>query len=116
MWHIRNGDIAKTANASQGHSSVLVDIPFGKGDDIFRGREVLEKAVASIESDPKIAIHLLEPPTLLGMSSVTSSAITFTVFAKVAANKQFGATRDIRALLVKALVDEGFTMPPSVPG
>jgi small conductance mechanosensitive channel len=113
IWHIRNGDILKTANASQGHSSVLVDIPFAYGDDIFKAKAVLEKVVANIESEPKVAVHLLEPPSLLGMTAVTEASLKFQIYAKVAANKQYGATRDIREMAVKALVDAGFTMPPS---
>ncbi|MDR1808200.1 MAG: mechanosensitive ion channel family protein [Propionibacteriaceae bacterium] len=113
MWHVRNGDIEKTANASQGHSTVLVDIPFAYGDDLAKARSVLEGVVNDIESEPSVAVHLLEPPSLLGMSAVTSTAVTFTIYAKVAANKQFGATRAIRGMAVDALVDAGFTMPPS---
>jgi small conductance mechanosensitive channel len=113
MWHIRNGDIAKTANASQGHSTVLVNIPLVFGDDVAKAETVLQGVVDRLESEPKVAVHLLEPPSLLGMNALSTKELTFQIYAKVAANKQYQATRDIRAMAVKAMIEAGFTMPPS---
>ena len=61
LWYIRNGEIVRVGNRSQGWALVIVDVPVG-----FAGVEeaaaVLRAAAAGLADDPEFADDLLEPP------------------------------------------------------
>ena len=70
LWYIRNGEIIRVGNKSQGWALVVVDLPIG-----FAGTEeataVLRTAAASVAMDPELAPEIVEPPEVLGVEQIT---------------------------------------------
>ncbi|MDR1450050.1 MAG: mechanosensitive ion channel family protein [Propionibacteriaceae bacterium] len=115
VWFIRNGEILTVGNISQGHSTALADLPIAYGADIDHATAVLQKAAARAAKDPLVAPLLLEPPNLLGVESVSPTAVNFRIAAKTAPNQQWAVQRALLAYGLAALGEAGFPPPITEP-
>ena len=111
IWYVRNGEIVKVGNVSQGHSSGTVDIPVAPGSDPAAVLAVLREIAASVGDDPDLADALVEPPTVLGVSALSAGAITFQITVKAHPNQQYGALRVLREKAQVALAAAGIKGP-----
>jgi small-conductance mechanosensitive channel len=108
LWYIRNGEIIRVGNRSQGWAMVVVDVPVG-----FAGVEeataVLRSAAASLAEDPEYAADLLEPPQVLGVEQITVDGAIVRTTAKTPSAAQWRVARDLRRRLTEALEGAGIT-------
>ena len=115
IWYVRNGEILRVGNISQGYSTGLIDVPVSYEADVTQVTDVLNKVVEEVSKDPEVAKKLLVPPELLGVESITATTMTMRIRIKTLANQQNGPSRDIReramAALAAAEVPSPFTLP-----
>jgi moderate conductance mechanosensitive channel len=108
LWYIRNGEIVRVGNRSQGWALVVVDVPVG-----FAGVEeataVLRAAAAGLADDPEFAADLLEPPAVLGVEQITVDGAVVRTTAKTAPEAQWRVGRELRRRLTDALESAGIT-------
>lgn len=111
VWYIRNGEIVRVGNISQGHSNALVDIGVDYQADPQQVIEIIRTVVAGIAADEQFAPLLLEEPTVLGVESIEGTTMTIRVLAKCLPNQQFGVQREIRERTKVALDAAGVPAP-----
>src|SRR5262245_19414253 len=70
IWYVRNGEIVRVGNKSQGHSVAIVDVPVGFAG-VQDSVERLQEAANALAADPEFEGAFLEPPTVAGIESVT---------------------------------------------
>ncbi|MFG3701634.1 mechanosensitive ion channel family protein [Micromonospora sp. NPDC047620] len=108
LWYIRNGEIVRVGNKSQGWAMVVVDLPIG-----FAGTEqataVLRTAAASVAVDPELAPEIVEPPEVLGVEQMTIEGAVIRTVVKTTADGQFAVGRELRRRLAEALENSGIT-------
>ncbi|MCX4470528.1 mechanosensitive ion channel family protein [Micromonospora sp. NBC_01655] len=108
LWYIRNGEIIRVGNKSQGWALVVVDLPIG-----FAGTEeataVLRTAAASVAMDPDLAPEIVEPPDVLGVEQMTVDGAVIRTVVKTTAEGQFSVGRELRRRLAEALENSGIT-------
>ncbi|QLQ37425.1 mechanosensitive ion channel family protein [Micromonospora robiginosa] len=108
LWYIRNGEIVRVGNKSQGWALVVVDLPIG-----FAGTEeataVLRTAAASVTLDPELASMIVEQPEVLGVEQVTVDGSVIRTVVKTTADGQFAVGRELRRRLAEALENSGIT-------
>ncbi|MEU4640902.1 mechanosensitive ion channel family protein [Micromonospora sp. NPDC023814] len=108
LWYIRNGEIVRVGNKSQGWALVVVDLPIG-----FAGTEqataVLRTAAASVAVDPELAPEIVEPPEVLGVEQMTVEGAVIRTVVKTTADGQFAVGRELRRRLAEALENSGIT-------
>ncbi|WP_308194785.1 mechanosensitive ion channel family protein [Micromonospora sp. R77] len=108
LWYIRNGEIVRVGNKSQGWALVVVDLPIG-----FAGTEeataVLRTAAASLAMDPELAPQIVEEPEVLGVEQVTVDGAVLRTVVKTTAEGQFSVGRELRRRLAEALENSGIT-------
>ena len=63
VWYIRNGEIVRIGNQSQGWSTAIVDIPVAYAENIERVIAVIREVVHEMDEDPDWQDRLLEEPT-----------------------------------------------------
>jgi len=106
LWYIRNGEIVRVGNKSQGWALVMVDVPVG-----FAGVEeatgVLRAAAAGLAEDPEYADDLLEAPEVLGVEQITVDGAVVRTTAKTASQAQWRVARELRRRLTEALEGAG---------
>jgi small conductance mechanosensitive channel len=108
LWYIRNGEIIRVGNKSQGWAMVIVDMPIG-----FAGVEeataVMRAAAVEVAEDPDLAAHFVEPPDVLGVEQITVDGAVIRTVAKTTADGQFDVGRELRRRLTEALDAAGIT-------
>ncbi len=115
VWYIRNGEIVRVGNQSQGWSTAIVDIPVDSGENSTRVIEVLEGVCREVYADPDYAKVLLEAPNVVGVQSVEAGRMTIRITAKTQPNQQFGVQRAILDRELQALKDAGIKGPRVLP-
>ena len=111
VWYVRNGEVLRVGNSSQGFAVAVVDVPLGYTADVERATTVLaDAAVTATESDA-LKDNVLEPPEMLGVESVTPEGLSLRLTVKVRPGKQWAVQRALRAQLLAALEEAGFDPP-----
>jgi moderate conductance mechanosensitive channel len=108
LWYIRNGEVIRVGNKSQGWAMVVVDLPIG-----FAGTEevtaVLRTAAASVAMDPELAPQIVEAPEVLGVEQITVDGAVIRTVVKTTADGQLPVGRELRRRLAEALENSGIT-------
>jgi small-conductance mechanosensitive channel len=111
VWYVRNGEILKVGNRSQGWSVAVVDVQLGYGEDISRVTGLMSGAVEHLDEEEPWSELLLEPPTVNGIEGMASGVVTMRVTAKVRANERDSVQREMRTRIKKAFDAAGVKMP-----
>lgn len=110
-WHVPNGEIRRVGNQSQLWSMAIVDIVVSPDSDISQVRDVMQQAAEHVCADSELGAQILEPPTVLGVESVTADGITARVTVKVEPGRQWAVQRALRAHIKAALDEAGISIP-----
>lgn len=106
LWYIRNGEIVRVGNKSQGWAMVVVDIPIGFAG-VDDATAVLRRAALSLAEDPQYAEDFIEPPEVLGVEQITVEGAVVRATAKTSADAQFRIGRELRRRLTEGLQSSG---------
>jgi moderate conductance mechanosensitive channel len=108
LWYIRNGEIVRVGNKSQGWALVVIDIPIG-----FVGSEeavaVLRTAAEAVAASPEHRTEFLEPPEVIGVEQLTVDGAVIRTIAKSTAEGQPILQRELRRALTDALDASGLS-------
>ncbi|HKS99021.1 MAG TPA: mechanosensitive ion channel family protein [Rugosimonospora sp.] len=115
LWYIRNGEIVRVGNKSQGWSMTVVDIPVGFAD-IDRAMEVLRLAAGGMSDDPEWTDDLLEGPEVLGVEQITADSVLVRTQVKTNSDVQWRVGRELRRRLTEALGGAGVVTGPPAAG
>jgi small conductance mechanosensitive channel len=120
VWYVRNGEILRVANRSQGWTLAIVDVPVAYNEDLERVRQVVEKVGQEMLDDPQYIGQLLGTPTYAGVEQVSGDAVFLRIVAKTAPDQPIQMARIIREKLKMAFDQAGIRVPvlarPYLPG
>jgi moderate conductance mechanosensitive channel len=111
VWYVRNGEILRVANRSQGWTMAIVDIPIAYNENIDRVREIVENVATDMDDDPKYDDLLLGRPTFAGVESMSGEAVVIRITAKAAPEQQVTVARTIRERMKLAFDRAGIVVP-----
>ncbi|MGH3900909.1 MAG: mechanosensitive ion channel family protein [Pseudonocardiaceae bacterium] len=113
VWYVRNGEVLRVGNSSQGFSVAIVDLPVGHGADIPTTTELAGRIAAELTSEGSaLAADVLEPPEVLGVESISSDGVMLRITTKVRAGRQWAVQRALLAG-IKSAFAEAEIPPPS---
>ena len=112
VWYVRNGEISRIGNRSQGWSTVRVDLPFSYQEDVDRVIGIITDTVSRMKDDEHWGEVLRETPSVLGVETITAGTVTVRVFATSTPNENWGIQREIRRRVKEAFDREGIAGPP----
>ncbi len=115
VWYVRNGEIVRIGNRSQGWSTAIVDLPVAYTEDIDRVQDIIRGALADLDEDPAWHERLVETPTVAGIEQITGSTITVRVIAKCLPNEHLPVQREIRERVKAAFDANGVKVPVTFP-
>jgi moderate conductance mechanosensitive channel len=108
LWYIRNGEIVRVGNKSQGWAMVVIDIPIG-----FVNSELaiatLKRAAQSVADEPAHATEFLEPPDVVGVEQLTVDGAVIRTIAKTTADGQAAVQRELRRAMTEAMESSGLS-------
>ncbi|RFA22107.1 mechanosensitive ion channel family protein [Subtercola boreus] len=111
LWFVRNGEILRVGNMSQGWSRVIIDlaVPYDTDIDAVQAR-MLETANDLAESE-KWRSRVIERPEIWGLESISAEALVIRLVVKTRTNSKDDVARELRMLLKRALDDMGVHLP-----
>ncbi|QRP48204.1 mechanosensitive ion channel family protein [Amycolatopsis sp. FDAARGOS 1241] len=111
VWYVRNGEVLRVGNSSQGFAVAVVDVPLGYSADVDLASTVLTQAATKAVESETLAVNVMEPPEMLGVEKVTPEGILLRLTVKVRPGKQWAVQRALRGHLLAALEEAGFEPP-----
>ncbi|WP_433725800.1 mechanosensitive ion channel family protein [Actinoplanes sp. CA-051413] len=108
LWYIRNGEIIRVGNKSQGWAMVVIDIPIGFVNS-EEATSVLRRAALALAEEPEHATEFLEPPDVIGVEQLTVDGAVIRTIAKTTADGQPIVQRELRRRLTEALETSGIS-------
>jgi small-conductance mechanosensitive channel len=106
LWYVRNGEIVRVGNKSQGWALVMVDVPVGFVS-VDQATQVLRDAAAEMADDPDLQDDLIEAPQVLGVEQITADGAVLRTTVKTASAAQYRIGRELRHRLTDALERNG---------
>jgi small conductance mechanosensitive channel len=113
VWYVRNGEVLRVGNFSQGYAVAVVDVPIGYETDVDKALEIIGRTLTTAVGHDSMSEDVLEEPQLLGIDSVTAEAMTVRSTVKVRPGKQWAIQRSLRGKMIDALNDSGIRPPLS---
>ncbi len=111
LWYVRNGEILRIGNMSQGWSRVIIDLAVPVDADITEVEKSLLAAAKALAKDPKWRSRIIEQPEVWGLESVTGDALVTRLVMKTRANAKDDVARELRMRLKNAIDGMGLKLP-----
>ncbi len=112
VWYVRNGEIDRVGNSSQGFAVAVVDVPVGYATDVNQALNLLSEVATTASSEAPLVSDVLEAPQVLGVQGMSKDAITLRLTVKVRPARQWAAQRELRRRIM-AVLDHEIVEPPT---
>ncbi|RLK49277.1 mechanosensitive ion channel family protein [Microbacterium telephonicum] len=111
LWYVRNGEITRVGNMSQGWSRVIIDLAVPTDTDIAAVEKALLDAAKALAKDPKWRTRMIEQPEVWGLESISGDALVIRLVQKTRSNAKDDVARELRMRLKHAVDELGITLP-----
>jgi moderate conductance mechanosensitive channel len=111
VWYVRNGEILRVGNKSQGYAVAVVDLPLAHSAVIAQATEIVATTAQERVAEKDVAESVLEAPDVLGVEKVGPEGVTLRMTVKVKPGQQFAVQRALNAAVTDALDDAGVPRP-----
>ena len=115
IWYVRNGEVKRIGNLSQGWATAVVDVQVGYGEDLERARAVIAEAAEEMTKEEPWNEALWEPVEVLGLESVSADRVVIQAQAKTMPGKAAGVARELRWRIKKAFDAAGIAIVGGTP-
>ncbi|WP_201517781.1 mechanosensitive ion channel family protein [Gulosibacter hominis] len=112
LWYIRNGEIQRVGNNSQGWNRAIIDLAVPYTVDRDRAQKVMAEAAEALYNDPEWAEHIIEKPSIWGLQTLSAEAVIVRLAAKTLPGERWSVERELRARIQDAFKAEGISLPP----
>lgn len=96
VWYVRNGEVIRVGNQSQGYAQVVLDVPVAKDGNVAQAESVMRDVASAIATEPEWADVFLVDPAVLGIQSITLDGTTIRMVARVRSAEQWVVARELR--------------------
>lgn len=110
IWYVRNGEVKRIGNLSQGWSTAGVDVMVRPTEDLGRVREAIAGATETLAKEEPWSERLWGPVEILGLDAVLLDSMTVRVTAKTMPGKSVSVERELRWRIKQALDEAGIRM------
>jgi small conductance mechanosensitive channel len=111
LWFVRNGEINRVGNMSQGWARVIVDLAVPYEADVDEVESALLKAATEMSQSGKWRSRILEKPEVWGLESISDDAMVIRVVMKARTSSKDDVARELRMRLKRALDELGLKLP-----
>ncbi|ROR66693.1 mechanosensitive ion channel family protein [Agrococcus jenensis] len=111
LWYVRNGEILRVGNRSQGWARVIIDqaVPYDADVDLVE-RQLLDVATAMSE-EPEWLGRVIDKPETWGIESVSPDAVVLRLVVRTRANARDDVARELRRRVKDGLDELGLDLP-----
>lgn len=110
VWYVRNGEILRVGNQSQGWSRIILDLPLAYNSDLDKAKKVLEAAALKLAEIPALKTGLIGKPEIWGIQALAGEEVVFRLVQQVRQSKKDALTRALRQEVKTALDKAGIKL------
>jgi moderate conductance mechanosensitive channel len=103
LWYVRNGEVVRVGNQSQGWSRVVLDIPLAYEAPLDKARDVILAAAKSTIEDKSLAKQLQGEPEVWGIELLSGEQVVLRLVQQVGPSHADEVARELRARIKAAL-------------
>jgi small-conductance mechanosensitive channel len=111
LWFVRNGEILRVGNMSQGWTRVVIDLAVPYEADVDVVQEAMLKAATDMAALPKWKRAMIDRPEIWGLQSIAEEHVVIRIVSKARSSERDNVDRELRSRLKKATDDLGITLP-----
>ena len=115
IWYVRNGEIKRIGNLSQGWATAAIDVTVRPTEDLDQVRTVITEVAEALAKEEPWNERLWGPVEVLGLNEVLLDSMTVRVSAKTMPGKALGVERELRWRIKRALDAAGIRIVGGVP-
>jgi len=111
LWFVRNGEILRVGNMSQGWARVIIDLAVPYEADVDAVQQKILATALDLAAAAKWKSRILEKPEIWGIESISAEAVIVRLVVKTASTAKDDVARELRARLKVALDEIGVRLP-----
>ncbi|WP_046504720.1 mechanosensitive ion channel family protein [Streptomyces odonnellii] len=115
IWYVRNGEVKRIGNLSQGWATAVVDVMVRPSEDLDRVRAVLGRVIGKMAQDEVWGERLWGPVEILGLDSVLLDSMTVGLSAKTMPGQALAVERELRWRIKRAFDEAGIQIVGGLP-
>lgn len=116
LWSVRNGEIARVGNMSQGWANVIIDLAVPYDADIPALTQELLATATEMRAETRWKGLMLAAPEVPGIESISAEATVIQLVVKTRAGAKDAVARELRARVRAALDANGLRLASLVTG
>jgi len=103
LWFVRNGEILRVGNMSQGWARVILDLAVPYDVDIDAVEAEMLRTAVELSQSGKWRSRILEKPEVWGLESISDDAMVIRIVMKVRTSSKDDVARELRTRLKRSL-------------
>jgi moderate conductance mechanosensitive channel len=111
VWYVRNGEVLRVGNKSQGFAQVVIDMPVAHDTDLEKARAIMQEVADAMYREEDWAAVLLAEPESLGVEQITAEGVFLRLMVRTTNADQWRVGRELRMRLKERFVAEGIRTP-----
>ncbi|MDQ1290036.1 MAG: moderate conductance mechanosensitive channel [Actinomycetota bacterium] len=112
LWYVRNGEIIRVGNHSQGWARAVLDVAVPPGEEIVRRTQaVLLDVARAVAADPVLTRDIIGEPQVWGVEGVAVDKVVIRLAVRTEPLRQWDVARALRARILERFEEEGLPTP-----
>ncbi len=96
VWYVRNGEVVRVGNKSQGYAQVVLDVPISASVDIDAASAALREVADEMHAEDEWAPVFIGEPDVQGVESITRYETVLRLVVRVRPLEQWRTARELR--------------------
>jgi small conductance mechanosensitive channel len=113
VWYVRNGEIMRVGNQSQGWARTVLDVNVGLGEDLDEVERILLETAERLRQHEQFGAYILDDPEVWGVESLTTEGVLMRVVVKTQPLQQWTVARELRKRIKDTFDEQGIEMKSS---
>lgn len=111
VWYVRNGEVLRIGNRSQGYSQLTLDLPVSYAADTDRAGEIILDTARAMRQEDQWRPDFLTEPELLGVARFDPNSVVLQLLVRTPAGREGPVGRELRGRLKRRLAAEQIPSP-----
>ena len=111
VWYVRNGEILRVGNQSQGWARAVLDVGVSYREDVARVHDLLAQVADELYKDEDWKDLVLEEPEVWGVEAVTADSVVVRLVVKTLPLEQGKVARELRNRIKERFDAENVQLP-----
>ncbi len=114
VWYVRNGEIQRVGNRSQGYAKAVVDLPVAHHADIGAAVRIAGETATERLTGADVAEDVLEPVDVAGVEKIGPEGVTLRLAVRVTPGREAAVQRALYVAITDAFDEAGVPRPGQV--